>query len=290
MSNSDSDDKFRSFDSSHTFTVDEAVLILLGYGINLAPDYDDFGLSNLLEEKQEAADANYGNALFEYKQFKAEMDEDSADDQQKLRELNEVVTEWRAALDDAHRMIERAGDYVLLLGHELVKIKNGKESLLELDVEKTKKTGQDQITRVSFHAWVKNIFNFSNDEAVALQPRENDGASKTTAQKNTEVTLFLLAKALADLVDKVRDGEITSKDLPEKLTKRNDRPNISAVVRFLLKNTQAIYGQEERALQGRLSKANKNTTQEDVVGISSNEIGSTLETASDEYARHDPNG
>jgi hypothetical protein len=114
------------------------------------------------------------------------------------------------------------------------------------------------------------------------------GTRQPVSRKKTEITLFLLTKTLAELLDDaVKQGDLDlwqnrEQDKKEKFTKSSRAFSSAPIQRYLSKYillNESRTGQAKRAIQGRLNAAIKNTTAQDISGISEEDILDCLHSA-----------
>lgn len=279
---------------SHTVSEDQAVMLMLGSGRDFYYEVEgelyDYLLIDYLNDKQEAADAEYSNAKYDLYIFEKKIEAGAPEDEQELRALKDAVDEKKTLLEKAHAIVTLAQEYVYLITDEVAKVKNHEKSLIRLDPDETKKMGCNQITRKSFHDWFSEISKKETKQEKGHTSTEIEkSTSGTTAQKNNQITTFLLAKALAELVDKARkEGVIVKKPdrgyKPNDLVKEDKTLNISALAHYLKQYTDPIKGQKERTLKKRLKNAEQNTSAEDIEPITVEELEDSLKIAADQSA------
>jgi hypothetical protein len=209
-----------------------------------------------------------------------------------VQKLTQVVAEKKVLVEETQDMEDRAMGYLNLIKNEVVRIKNGKESLIELDRDESEKSGCNQITRISVLNWFAEISEKGTEQESSSPTTEAEKPkSGNTVQKNNEITTFLLAQALAELVDKAREKKFISPELnkngnPISLVKKDKSLNMAALARYVFDNTDHVVGHECGTVQKSLSKMTKRVSEKDAGSISVDEIEATLKKDGNQLANH----
>jgi hypothetical protein len=159
------------------------------------------------------------------------------------------------------------GNYLRSLKTEIANARSNVESILVVDEDESRAKGYAQITLSSFRIWSREKLGVDIDNPDApIQHQLREDSFQNLKYRNTSITLYILAEALADLIDKAREKDLVEKDLNDKgkaiKINSNGKLNVAALVRYLLSNTKHVEGQKERSLKERITQAIKLTSRE----------------------------
>ena len=272
-------DNLQPINQQHTISVDEAVLMLLGICADLTPceDISIFAVDILLDI-QEKADAGLSNAKYELRKYY-----NDGGDNQDERGLKEKISEQETALKKAQNLSEVGGNYLRSLKTEIANARSNVESILVVDEDESRAKGYTQITLSSFRKWSSEELGVDIDNPDApIQHQLREDSLQTIKEKNSSITLYVLAEALADLIDEARENDLIEKDLNNKgkaiKINSNGELNVAALVRYLLSNTKHVEGQKERSLKERITQAKKLTSRE--------VLESSIKSGGNDLAKH----
>ena len=272
-------DNLQPINQQHTISVDEAVLMLLGICADLTPceDISIFAVDILLDI-QEKADAGLSNAKYELRKYY-----NDGGDNQDERGLKEKISEQETALKKAQNLSEVGGNYLRSLKTEIANARSNVESILVVDEDESRAKGYTQITLSSFRKWSSEELGVDIDNPDApIQHQLREDSFQKLKYRNTNITLYVLAEALADLIDEAREKDLIAKDLNNKgkaiKINSNGELNVAALVRYLLSNTKHVEGQKERSLKERITQAKKLTSRE--------VLESSIKSGGNDLAKH----
>jgi hypothetical protein len=272
-------DNLQPINERHTISVDEAVLMLLGIRADLTPREDiSIFAADILLDIQGKANAGLSNAKIEL--WKCHND---GGDKQDERGLKEKISEQETALKKAQNLSEVGGNYLRSLKTEIANTRSNVESIIVVDEDVSRVKGYANITLSSFRKWSRKELGVDIDNPDApIQHQLREDSLQTIKEKNSSITLYILAEALADLIDEARENDLIEKDLYDKgktfKINSNGELNVAALVRYVLSNTKQVEGQKERSLKERITQAMKLTSRE--------MLESSIKSGGNDLAKH----
>lgn len=229
-----------------TLSVEEAVMLILGYGkptiVDVEGEIFSYGIYDTLQTEQE----NAINELNYSKQLVAKFNKNNNVDTNKLSNLEQEINDKKIALDNIHKKIREVKDLKKDINDERNHILNGKESRLNIVQEPSWK--YYKITRDSLIKWASSTLGITISKDGKVDQKNT--APATTELTNTQITLFLIAKELANLESKIRDKNKTAHSEIE-LINDNDKLKIESMSKFLMMDADLIGASTENAANSR---------------------------------------
>ena len=281
MNIEDNNDNLISFNTEHTLTVDDALMLMLnlrGELVEYEIDGDVFKdtLSDRLCELQDDKAYALESAGTDLKLYKYE----GGTDNNTIEQHQGKILSCEKDLQDVHDLIKKAETYSSRLMHEIAKAKAGRDTAIVLDNSHTDGAKIDRITKFSFTEWWKGQHDFNSENTnlpITSLPTES---STETKVKNNRITTYLLAKSLAQLID---ENSLLGST---KLVKQNGTLNISALVKYVLETNKKVDGQAVRSLTERIKAAEQETSEQDIQSVSTEEKEASIENGGNALADH----
>jgi hypothetical protein len=250
----DSNNNIITLDSDHTVSEGQAVMLMLGYTAPFIHDPEgesfEYTLSDYLYDLQDAADRDYGNAL--YAQHELKQQPSTTDEE--LRTAADTVESTKNALLEAQNVVSIAKSYLQLIKNEVVKARIGQKSDLVIDPQASVEHGCAHITKFSLQQWLANpdVEKLIKDRQAQLSKVPTLSSAShllsPTKQANLLATLGLFTLAVAETSPKFKHGS---------------KPNVSAIANQLEKlgrvanNDHRPEGLSAEAIKGRIEEALK---------------------------------
>ena len=280
-----------SIEDSHTVSVDEALMLMLGIRGELRHYVDgeviDVFLADILFDIQERADIDLANT----KVYKVEYRASGGDDESRLSAFAKMIQEYQVALDNANAQVERYNDYSLKLKHEVAKARSGQQSILVVDPDETQRMGFTQITTISLFEWCKSELKL--DLLSPTRSINNLAPVKpsVTLTKNNSITTYLLAFLLGRLIDTAREKELLNDgeykvDGSLKRIVDGDKVTAAALYRYWEKELRDYENQKGSALVRRISNAQKQTTETDIQALTEEEFSTSIDDGAENFRNY----
>lgn len=242
------DDESWTLNTNRLVTVEQAVLLMLGYS-------ETYVFETVEIEGAEELAFDISIAL------------DEIDDAVKARTVLQSAKQYKDQIQD-----------------EIATIRNGKKS--ELILEDPKETHLPLITKSSFYKWLndqRDDQNSENDKTEA-QAIVSDTIFLNT-QKALYMTSVALAKLLDDarakgVIEKEKDKK-SGGVLNTKALKNDGTPNAAALVRFIMEKNEHIQGANDRTLKTRMKEAKEVSLKIDSTNISKIDLEKAITDSED---------
>ena len=222
------DDNIIPYETSPTLTVQQAVMHILGYRgeYNFMADTEpmEFDLFDYLQDLQEVADCDFGNASCELVRLKR----DDNVSQAAIKAAEEKAASAKAKLQQANKLPAVAEQYRLQIDYEIKMARLGKRNSLVIDEDESARARQPRINMASFQEWFEEIeWDDDISDSVPVKLPLVDEALDQAIEKSSKPieNLFL---TLGLLVSKF--AESSGSDFGSGL-----KPNVSGIAKELAK-------------------------------------------------------
>lgn len=251
------------FHFSYVYTVDQAVSLMVG--LSLPADH-----TPTLKDCRRGATWAYrlnelmGEAEEDYESAKNELeylaDKNSIPGQAKVKELEKEIAAKDVHFQEAYERLLQGIRFNHQVMNELEKIKSGKDSLLVVSGELPSDLEDARITCSSFDEWIKKM---SITPTEQLSPDRNESKSTSGSSldhRRTQITVYLMAKAIATLMTKVKENSINPHSCTKPIINPDGTINIKCVLDQI--DSEDLTAQSNTKIRERIKDAFTNITDE----------------------------